>query len=51
MQKHIKKEKHQCGRQEQMLNNQKSSIHIKTDSSEHENENLKEHEASLNHTQ
>lgn len=51
MQKYIKKEKHQCGRQEQILNNQKSSIHIKTDSSEHENENLKEHEMSLNYTQ
>lgn len=50
MQKNIKKEKHQCGRQEQILNNQQSSIHIKTDSSEHENENLKENEMSLNYT-
>lgn len=51
MQKNIeKKEKHQCGRQEQILNNQKSSIHIKTDSSEDENEKRKENEMSLNYT-
>lgn len=48
MQKTFKKRKNI--RQEQILNNQKSSIHIKTDSSEHENEKRKENEMSLNYT-